>query len=347
MKSTSTISVQPFARRLAIVMATSVTFASSAPAWADTVLLNASYTATREMYVEYDAAFVKYWKKKTGETVTIKQTHGNSSTQASVVRNGEEADVVTLSVPYDVDGIASAGLVPLKWQQRLENNSCPYTSTIVFLVRRGNPKQIKDWPDLVRWGVNIVMSNPKTSGGARWSHLAAWGYALRQPGGSDESARLFLKRMYANNKVLEYTARGATNTFAKKKIGDVMVSWENEAYQAMQEFPDQFEIVMPSLSILAEPPVTVIDKVVDKRGTRKVAEAYLQYLYSPEGQEIIARHHYRPYSAEVAAKYAKDLPPIKLFRIGELFNDWQAVQKAHFDDGGIFDQIYDQYRNAS
>ena len=328
-------------------MAASLASVSLAPAWADTVLLNASYTATREMYVEYDAAFVKYWKQKTGETVTIKQTHGNSSTQASVVRNGEEADVVTLSVPYDVDGIASTGLVPLKWQQRLENNSCPYTSTIVFLVRRGNPKQIKDWSDLVRWGVNIVMSNPKTSGGARWSHLAAWGYALRQPGGSDESARLFLKRMYANNKVLEYTARGATNTFAKKKIGDVMVSWENEAYQAMQEFPDQFEIVTPSLSILAEPPVTVVDKVVDKRGTRKVAEAYLQYLYSPVGQEIAAKHHYRPYSTDAAAKYAKDLPPIKLFRIGELFNDWRAVQKAHFDDGGIFDQIYDQYRNAS
>jgi sulfate transport system substrate-binding protein len=332
---------------MSMFMVAVMTFASAAPAWADTVLLNASYTATREMYAEYNVAFAKYWKGKTGETVIIKQTHGNSSTQASVIKNGEEADVATLSVPIDVDDIASAGLVPIKWQQRLENNSSPYTSTIVFLVRKGNPKQIKDWPDLVRWGVNIVMSNPKTSGGARWSHLAAWGYALRQPGGNDATAKQFLKRMYANNKVLEYTARGATNTFAKNKIGDVMVSWENEAFQAMQEFPDQFQIVTPSLSILAEPAVTVIDKVVDRRGTRKVAEAYLQYLYSPVGQEIAAKHHYRPYSAEVAARYSNELPPIKLFRIGELFNDWRAVQKAHFEPGGIFDQIYDQYRNAS
>jgi sulfate/thiosulfate-binding protein len=335
------------ARRVALAMAAVVAFGSTAPAWADTVLLNASYTPTREMYAEYNAAFAKYWKAKTGETVVVKMTHGNSSTQASVVKNGEEADVVTLSVPLDVDDIASVGLVPANWQKRLENNSSPYNSTIVFLVRRGNPKQIKDWPDLVRWGVNIVMSNPKTSGGARWSHLAAWGYALRQPGGNEATAKLFLKRMYANNKVLEYTARGATNTFAKQKIGDVMVSWENEAFQAMQEFPDQFEIVTPSLSILAEPPVTVVDKVVDKHGTRKVAEAYLQYLYSPAGQEIVAKHHYRPFDHEAAAKYASDLPNIKLFRIGELFPDWHAVQKAHFEPGGIFDQIYDQYRNAS
>ena len=317
------------------------------PAFADTTLVNYSYTATKQMYSEFDTAFAKYWKSKTGESVTVKITHANSSTQASKIRNGEEADIISASVPYDIEGIADSDIVSKAWQRRFENNSSPYTSTIVFLVRQGNPKNIKDWSDLVRWGVNIVMSNPKSSGGARWSHLAAYGYALKQPGGNEQSARNFLKRLYANNKVLEYTARGATDTFVKRKLGDVMVSWENEAFQAMQENPGQYEIVMPSISILAEPPVTVIDKVVDKHGTRRLAEAYVQYLYSPEGQDIAARNFYRPADPAVAAKYSKQFAPVKLFRVEELFGSWKGVQKTHFQDGGVLDQVYDQYRNAS
>ncbi|MEC5387452.1 sulfate ABC transporter substrate-binding protein [Uliginosibacterium sp. H3] len=319
----------------------------STPTFADTTLTNYSYTATKQMYGEYDQAFAKYWKSKTGEVLTIKTTHANSSTQASKVKNGEEADIISASVAHDIDGIADANVLPEGWQRRLEGNSSPYTSTIVFLVRTGNPKGIKDWPDLVRWGVNIVMSNPKSSGGARWSHLAAYGYALKQPGATEATARNFLKRMYANNRVLEYTARGATNTFVKNKLGDVMVSWENEAFQAIAENPGQFEIIVPSISILAEPPVAVVDKVVEKHGTRKVAEAYLQYLYSPEGQDIAARNFYRPSDPTVAARYSKQFAPVKLFRIEDLFGTWKNIQKAHFQDGGILDQVYDQYRNAS
>lgn len=319
----------------------------STPVFAETNLVNYSYTATKQMYGEYDLAFAKYWKGKTGEVLKIKTLHANSSTQASKVKNGEEADVISASVAYDIDGIADANVLPEGWQKRLDSNSSPYTSTIVFLVRTGNPKGIKDWPDLVRWGVNIVMSNPKSSGGARWSHLAAYGYALKQPGGTEASARTFLKRLYANNRVLEYTARGATNTFVGKKLGDVMVSWENEAFQAMAENPGQFEIVTPSISILAEPPVAIVDKVVDKHGTRKVAEAYLQYLYSPEGQDIAARNFYRPSDPTVAARYSKQFAPVKLFRAEELFGNWKGIQKVHFQDGGILDKVYDQYRNAS
>ncbi len=317
------------------------------PAWADTVLTNASYTATKEMFAAYNPAFARYWKAKTGEAVQINQSHANSSTQASLVNSGLAADVVTLSVPLDVDEIASNRLVPENWKQRLPQSSTPYYSTIVFLVHKGNPKAIKDWPDLVRWGVRVVMSNPKSSGGARWSHLAAWGYALKRPGGDEASARDYLKRLYNNNKVLEYTARGASDTFVKRKQGDVMVSWENEAFQVVAQFPDLFQIVVPSISVVAEPPVALIDKVVDQRGSRKVAEAYLQYLYSTEGQSIAASHYYRPSDPSVASQFEKQFTPLKLFKVGELYKDWQTIDRVHFQDGGIFDQVYDQYRNGS
>lgn len=317
------------------------------PAWGDTVLTNASYTATKEMFAAYNPAFARYWKAKTGEVVQINQSHANSSTQASLVNSGLAADVVTLSVPLDVDEIASNRLVPENWKQRLPQSSTPYYSTIVFLVHKGNPKAIKDWPDLVRWGVRVVMSNPKSSGGARWSHLAAWGYALKRPGGDEASARDYLKRLYNNNKVLEYTARGASNTFVGRKQGDVMVSWENEAFQIVAQYPDLFQIVVPSISVVAEPPVALIDKVVDQRGSRKVAEAYLQYLYSPEGQSIAASHFYRPSDPAVATQYEKQFTPLKLFKVGDLYKDWQTIDRVHFQDGGIFDQVYDQYRNGS
>ena len=273
-------------------------------AGADTTLTNASYTATKEMFAAYNPAFARYWKAKTGESVSVIQSHANSSTQASLVNNGMAADVVTLSVPLDVDEIASNHFVAENWKQRLPQGSTPYYSTIVFLVHKGNPKSIKDWPDLVRWGVQVVMSNPKSSGGARWSHLAAWGYALRKPGGTEASARDYLKRLYNNNKVLEYTARGASNTFVNRKEGDVMVSWENEAFQVVAQYPDLFQIVVPSVSVVAEPPVAVIDKVVDQRGSRKLAEAYLQYLYSAEGQSIAASHFYRPTDPAVASHHS-------------------------------------------
>lgn len=316
-------------------------------AGADTTLTNASYTATKEMFAAYNPAFSRYWKTKTGETVSIIQSHANSSTQASLVNNGMAADVVTLSVPLDVDEIASNHLVPESWKQRLPQSSTPYYSTIVFLVHKGNPKSIKDWPDLVRWGVQVVMSNPKSSGGARWSHLAAWGYALRKPGGTEASARDYLKRLYNNNKVLEYTARGASNTFVNRKEGDVMVSWENEAFQIVAQYPELFQIVVPSVSVVAEPPVAVIDKVVDQRGSRKVAEAYLQYLYSAEGQSIAASHFYRPTDPAVASQFEKQFTPLKLFKAVDLYKDWQTIDRVHFQDGGIFDQVYDQYRNGS
>lgn len=316
-------------------------------AGADTTLTNASYTATKEMFAAYNPAFARYWKAKTGESVAIIQSHANSSTQASLVNNGMAADVVTLSVPLDVDEIASNHFVSENWKQRLPQGSTPYYSTIVFLVHKGNPKSIKDWPDLVRWGVQVVMSNPKSSGGARWSHLAAWGYALRKPGGTEASARDYLRRLYNNNKVLEYTARGASNTFVNRKEGDVMVSWENEAFQVVAQYPELFQIVVPSVSVVAEPPVAVIDKVVDQRGSRKLAEAYLQYLYSAEGQSIAASHFYRPTDPAVASQYEKQFTPLKLFKAVDLYKDWQTIDRVHFQDGGIFDQVYDQYRNGS
>jgi len=315
---------------------------ASAQVFADSVtLLNVSYDPTRELYQNYNAAFAKYWKAKSGQTVSIKTSHGGSGAQARTVIDGLEADVVTLALAYDIDAISEkAKTINPDWQKRLPNNASPYTSTIVFLVRKGNPKKIKDWPDLARSGVDVITPNPKTSGGARWNYLAAWAYALQHNGNSDESARNFVKAVYSNVKVLDTGARGATTTFTERGIGDVLIAWENEAYLAVKELgADKFEIVTPSVSILAEPPVAVVDKVVDKRGTRKVAEAYLQYLYSPEGQEIAARNFYRPTDPKVAAKYAKQFANVKLVKIDEVFGGWQKAQKTHFADGGVFDQI--------
>jgi sulfate transport system substrate-binding protein len=321
--------------------AAGLALAASAGHAADVALLNVSYDPTRELYQDYNAAFAKYWKDKTGDTVTVKQSHGGSGKQARSVIDGLQADVVTLALAGDIDQIASKGkLLPEHWQLRLPNNATPYNSTIVFLVRKGNPKGIKDWPDLVKSGVEVVTPNPKTSGGARWNYLAAWGYALKQPGGTDATAREFVKKLFANVKVLDTGARGALTTFTERGIGDALISWENEAYLATKELgPDKYEIVTPSLSILAEPPVAVVDKVVDKRGTRKVAEAYLQYLYSPAGQDIVGKHYYRPYDLAVAKKYEKQFAKVKLFEIDPVFGGWKKAQATHFADGGTFDQI--------
>ena len=310
-------------------------------ALADVTLLNVSYDPTRELYQDYNAAFAKYWKNRNNEVVTIKQSHGGSGKQARSVIDGLEADVVTLALAYDVDALHEKGkLIPADWQKRLPHNAAPYTSTIVFLVRKGNPKKIRDWNDLAKPGIEVITPNPKTSGGARWNYLAAWGYALKQPGGSEASARDFVKQIFGNVKVLDSGARGATTTFVERGIGDVLIAWENEAYLALKELgPDKFELVTPSLSILAEPPVAVVDKVVDKRGTRKVATAYLEYLYSPEGQTLAGDNYYRPRDAKIAARYAKQFAPVKLFTIDEVFGGWTNAQKAHFADGGIFDQI--------
>jgi sulfate/thiosulfate-binding protein len=303
-------------------------------------LLNASYDPTRELYQDFNAAFVKYWKAKTGQTVTIKQSHGGSGGQARAVIDGLDADVVTLALAYDIDAVAQSGLIAGGWQKRLPQNSSPYTSTVVFLVRKGNPKGIKDWADLAKPGIQIITANPKTSGGARWNYLAAWGYALKQPGGTDEKARQFVSDLYKKVPVLDSGARGSTITFVQRRIGDVLLAWENEAYLALDESPGQLEIVVPSISILAEPPVAVVDKVVDRKGTRAIAEAYLQYLYSPEGQEIAAKRHYRPRDQAVAARFAGSFAKVKLFAVDELFGGWQKAQKTHFADAGVFDQIY-------
>ena len=309
---------------------------------ADISLLNVSYDPTRELYQDFNAAFAKHWKAKTGDNVTIKQSHGGAGKQARAVIDGLEADVVTLALAYDIDAIAEkAKLFPADWQKRLQHNSSPYTSTIVFLVRKGNPKAIRDWNDLVKPGIGVITPNPKTSGGARWNYLAAWAYALRQPGGNEASAKEFVRKVFANVPVLDSGARGSTTTFVERGIGDVLLAWENEAYLAVKELgPDKVEIVVPSLSILAEPPVTLVDKFADKHGTRKVAEAYLQHLYSEEGQDIAGKHYYRPIDKQVAAKYAKTFAPVKLITIDEVFGGWQKAQKAHFEDGGSFDQIY-------
>ncbi|MEN3364574.1 MAG: sulfate/thiosulfate transport system substrate-binding protein [Burkholderiales bacterium] len=308
---------------------------------ADFTLLNVSYDPTRELYQDYNQAFAKQWKAKTGDNVTIKQSHGGSGKQARSVIDGLSADVVTLALAYDIDAIAERGLIAKDWQKRLPHNSSPYTSTIMFLVRKGNPKGIKDWGDLVKPGVAVITPNPKTSGGARWNHLAAWGYALKQPGGNEASAKEFIGKLYKNVPVLDSGARGATTTFVERGIGDVLLAWENEALLAIKELgPDKVEIVAPSVSILAEPPVAVVDKVVDKRGTRKIAEAYLQHLYTDEGQEIAAQNYYRPISEKVAKKYAAQFPKVKLFTIDEVAGGWTNAQKAHFADGGVFDQIY-------
>jgi len=308
---------------------------------ADVELLNVSYDPTRELYQDFNAAFSKYWQEKTGDKVTIKASHGGSGKQARAVIDGLQADVVTLALAYDIDEIADkAKLLPKNWQTRLPNNSTPYTSTIVFLVRKGNPKHIKDWDDVVRPGVSVIVPNPKTSGGARWAYLAAYGYALKKYG-SDAKAREYITQIYKNVPVLDSGARGSTTTFVERGIGDVLLSWENEAFLAVKELgPDKFEVVVPSISILAEPPVAVVDKVVDKRGTRKVAEAYLQYLYTEEGQEIAARNFYRPRDPKIVAKYAGQFPRINLFTIDDVFGGWQKAQTTHFADGGVFDQIY-------
>jgi sulfate/thiosulfate transport system substrate-binding protein len=306
-------------------------------------LLNVSYDPTRELYQDFNQAFAKYWKAKTGQTVTVEQSHGGSSKQARAVIDGLQADVVTLALAYDIDAISqNAGLVPADWQKRLPQNSAPYTSTIVFLVRKGNPKHIKDWEDLVKPGVSVITPNPKTSGGARWNYLAAWAYALnKQPGGNEQMAQDFVKRLYKNVPVLDSGARGSTTTFVQREIGDVLIAWENEAFLSIKELgPDKVEIVVPSQSILAEPPVSIVDKVVDKKGTRKVAQAYLEYLYTPEGQEVAAKNYYRPRLDSVAKKYASTFPKIKLVTIDEVFGGWQKAQKTHFADGGVFDQIY-------
>jgi sulfate/thiosulfate transport system substrate-binding protein len=305
-------------------------------------ILNVSYDPTRELYQQVNAAFAKQWKAKTGNDVEIAQSHGGSGKQARSVIEGLQADVVTLGLAYDIDVIAEkAKLLPANWQSRLPNNSAPYTSTIVFLVRKGNPKHIKDWDDLVKPGVAVITPNPKSSGGARWSYLAAWGYALKHGNNDDNKARDFVTRLYKNVPVLDSGARGSTTTFAQRGIGDVLLSWENEAYLALNELgKDKVEVVTPSVSILAEPPVSVVDKVAAKHGTTEVAKAYLQFLYSEEGQEIAAQDYYRPRLQKVAAKYASRFPKLELFTIDQLFGGWQKAQKRHFDDGGVFDKIY-------
>ncbi|MGK5068865.1 sulfate ABC transporter substrate-binding protein [Janthinobacterium sp. RT4P48] len=308
---------------------------------ADITLLNVSYDPTRELYQDVNTAFAKEWKGKTGDNVKIKQSHGGSGKQARAVIDGLEADVVTLALAYDIDALAEHKLLAGDWQKRLAHNSSPYTSTIVFLVRKGNPKGIKDWNDLIKPGVSVITPNPKTSGGARWNHLAAWGYALRQPGGNEAKAKDFLGKLYKNVPVLDSGARGATTTFVERGIGDVLIAWENEAYLAVKELgPTKFDIITPSVSILAEPPVAVVDKFADKHGTRKVAEAYLNYLYTDEAQDIIAKNYYRPATDKAAKKYASQFAKVNLFTIDQVAGGWTTAQKAHFADGGIFDQIY-------
>ena len=327
-------------RRLALLGV--VALAAGAAQAKDIVLLNVSYDPTRELYVDFNKAFAAQWKAKTGDNVAVKQSHGGSGKQARSVIDGLEADVVTLALAYDIDEIAErARLLPENWQKRLPHNSSPYTSTYIFLVRKGNPKGIRNWDDLVKPGVSVITANPKTSGGARWGYLAAYGFALKQPGGNDAKAKEFVARLFANVPVLDSGARGSTVTFAERGVGDVLLAWENEAHLSLKEFgADKFDIVYPPVSILAEPPVAVVDKNVDKRGTREVATAYLEYLYTPEGQEIAARNFYRPIDAKVAARYDKQFPKLNLFTIDEVFGGWTKAQKTHFADGGVFDQIY-------
>ena len=307
---------------------------------ADQTILNVSYDPTRELYQDYNKAFISHWKKKTGEDLSVKQSHGGSGKQARAVLDGLDADVVTLALAYDIDILAEKGLVAKDWQKKFKDNSSHYTSTIVFLVRKGNPKGIKDWNDLVKPGIEVITPNPKTSGGARWNYLAAWAYALKQPGGNDATAKEFVKKLFANVKVLDSGARGSTTTFSERGIGDVLLAWENEAFLAVKELgPDKFEIVTPSISILAEPPVAVVEKVVEKKGTQKVATAYLEYLYSPDGQEIAGQNYYRPRDPKIAGKFAGQFAKVKLVTIDQVFGGWQKAQKTHFNDGGVFDQI--------
>lgn len=325
-------------RRLAL-FAAALLWAGSAYA-ADVTLLNVSYDPTRELYVDFNKAFATAYQKETGKSIEIKQSHGGSGSQARSVIDGLKADVVTLALAYDIDAIAAKGLLATDWQKRLQRNSSPYTSTIVFLVRTGNPKGIKDWDDLVKPGVSVITPNPKTSGGARWNYLAAWGYALKKYG-SEDKAKQFVGDIFKNVPVLDTGARGSTVTFVERGVGDVLLAWENEAYLALKEFgKDKFQIVVPSVSILAEPPVAVIDKVVDRKGTRAAAEAYLKYWYTKEAQEIAGRNFYRPTDPEVAEKYAGSFAKVDLFTIDDVFGGWTKAQKTHFTDGGVFDQIY-------
>lgn len=304
-------------------------------------ILNVSYDPTRELYTSFNAAFAKFWKKKTGQVISVKQSHGGSGNQARSVIDGLEADVVTLALAYDIDAISRTGAIPEHWERRLPKHSCPYTSTIVFLVRAGNPKNINDWPDLVRPDITIISPNPKTSGGARWAYCAAWGYALKQPLATEETAREFVKKLYRNVPVMDAGARGSLTTFVERGMGDALLTWENEAMLAVREAgTDHFQIVVPSISILAEPPVSLVDKNVDKHGTRELAQSYLDYLYSEDGQEIAARNFYRPTLASVVQKYQSIFPTMNFFTIEELFGNWEKVQKKHFDDNGYFDQIF-------
>lgn len=303
-------------------------------------LLNVSYDPTRELYEEFNKSFAEHWKKETGGEITIKQSHGGSGKQSRAVIDGIEADVVTLALAYDIDAIAAKGLLKADWQKQFDQNSTPYTSTIVFLVRKGNPKGIKDWDDLIKDGIQVITPNPKTSGGARWNYLAAWAYAAEHNGNDETKIKEFLNKLFKNVPVLDSGARDSTNTFVQRKLGDVLLAWENEAYLALKEFGDEYEIVTPSLSILAEPPVAINDKVVDKKGTRAAAEAYLKYLYTEEGQEIAAKNFYRPRLQSVADKYKDQFGALNLVTIDDNFGGWQEAQKKHFADGGTFDQIY-------
>jgi len=329
---------------LAIALFSAV-FGVTAPSSAfakDVEILNVSYDPTRELYVDFNKAFAAHWKAKTGDNFSVKQSHGGAGKQARAVIDGLQADVVTLALAYDIDAIhEKAKLIPKDWQARLPNNSSPYTSTIVLLVRKGNPKKIKDWDDLVKPGVSVITPNPKTSGGARWNYLAAWAYALKNNNNDEGKAKDFVKKLFANVPVLDSGARGSTTTFVERGIGDVFISWENEAFLALKELgPDKFEIVVPTLSILAEPPVTVVDKNAKKHGTEAVSKAYLEYLYSDEGQDIAGKHYYRPTNPKYAEKYASQFPKVNLIKIDGVFGGWQKAQKTHFSDGGTFDQIY-------
>ena len=318
-----------------------ILLAGASVAHAQTTLLNVSYDPTRELYQEFNRAFVKHWKEKTGEVVVIRQSHGGSSAQARKVIDGLDADVVTLALAFDVDAIADRGMIANDWQSRLPKNSSPYTSTLAFLVRKGNPKGIKDWDDLIKPGVAVITPNPKTSGVARWNYLAAWGSALLRSGRDEAKAKDFIARLYKNVPVLDTGARGATTTFIERGIGDVLINWENEILLAGKELgKDKFDIVVPPTSILAEPTVSVVDKVADRRKTRRLAEAYLEHLYSPEGQEIAAKHYYRPSDPSVAAKFASQFPPVSLFTLAEIVGDWRTANRVHFADGGVFDQVY-------
>ena len=325
---------------LTLALLSTLAVSTSVPA-KDITLLNASYDPTRELYTEFNAAFARHWKEKTGDTLTIKQSHGGSGKQARSVIDGLDADVVTLALAYDIDALADKGrAVPKDWQKRFPNNSSPYTSTIVFLVRKGNPKGLKDWDDLIKPGVSVVTPNPKTSGGARWNYLAAWAWASKNNGGDQGKAVDYLRKLFKNVPVLDTGARGSTTTFVQRGIGDVLISWENEAFLAVKEYgAGKFEIVNPSLTILAEPPVTWVDRVVKKRGTEAVAKAYLEFLYTPEGQTIAAKNFYRPHLPEVAEQFKSQFPQLNLVTIDEAFGGWTKAQATHFAEGGIFDQI--------